>query len=141
MDLNSQWFAGVFDACGIISNRYFYLAIMVHNVCEKLLRKIRVDFNNIGTIRSIGNYTRHGMDEERAHWIIDKPEEMIFFASYVLQNCKLVSGKEHKLKLVEKHCTISKKFYMYQTTEELIKLEEEMENFLNNEWNSIYTNL
>jgi hypothetical protein len=141
LDFNSQWFAGVFDACGIISNRYFYLAIMLHNVCEKLLRRIRVDFDNIGTIRSIGNYTRHGMDEERADWIIDKPEEMIFFASYVLRNCKLVSGKEHKLKLVEKHCTISKKFYMYQTTEELIKLEEEMEKFMNNEWNNIYTNL
>jgi len=103
---DSQWFAGVFDACGSITADEYSITILLNDVCIDLLEEIRRNFGSIGSIIRIYKYSKDGVNEIRGSWFIYKFSEIIEFASIILYKYKLITGKDHRLKLVENYCNL-----------------------------------
>lgn len=137
---NSQWFAGVFDASGTIVADSGYLIIGIKDVCTELLTEIQRDFGGIGHQQWHSKYKKDGVDENRVSWVISIPDHIIPFASFLLENYKFLSGKDHKLRLVEKYCLIREERSSLWTLGELKAWDIKMQKFLNEEWNK-YTYL
>jgi hypothetical protein len=78
--------------------------------------------------------------EKRVSWVISVPHHIIPFASFLLENYKFLSGKDHRLKLVEKYCLIREERNPNWTLGELKAWDIKMQKFLNEEWNK-YTYL
>jgi hypothetical protein len=137
---NSQWFAGVFDAAGSIVADSGYLIIGLKDVCTELLTEIQRDFGGIGHQQWHSKYNKDGVVENRVSWVISVPDHIIPLASFLLENYKFLSGKDHKLRLVEKYCLIREERNSLWTLGELKAWEIKMQKFLNEEWNK-YTYL
>jgi hypothetical protein len=137
---NSQWFAGVFDASGTIVADSGYLIIGLKDVCIELLTEIQRDFGGIGHQQWHSEYNKDGVVEKRVSWVISVPQHIIPFASFLLENYKFLSGKDHRLKLVEKYCLIREERNPDSTLGELKAWDIKMQKFLNEEWNK-YTYL
>lgn len=136
----SQWFAGVFDASGTIVADPGYLIIGLKDVCIELLTEIQRDFGEIGHLQWHSEYNKDGVVEKRVSWVISVPHHIIPFASFLLENYKFLSGKDHRLKLVEKYCLIREERNPNWTLGELKAWDIKMQKFLNEEWNK-YTYL
>jgi hypothetical protein len=137
---NSQWFAGVFDASGTIVADSGYLIIGIKDICTELLTEIQRDFGGIGHQQWHSNYNKDGVVEKRVSWAISVTDHIIPFASFLLENYKFLSGKDHRLRLVEKYCMIREERNSKWTLEELKAWDIKMQKFLNEEWNK-YTYL
>jgi hypothetical protein len=137
---NSQWFAGVFDASGTIVADSGYLIIGLKDVCTELLTEIQRDFGGIGHQQWHSKYNKDGVVENRVSWVISVSDHIIPFASFLLENYKFLSGKDHRLRLVEKYCLIREERNSLWTLGELKAWDIKMQKFLNEEWNK-YTYL
>jgi hypothetical protein len=137
---NSQWFAGVFDASGTIVADSGYLIIGLKDVCVELLTEIQKDLGGIGHQQWHSEYNKEGVVEKRASWVISVPQHVIPLASFLLENYKFLSGKEHRLKLVEKYYLLSEERNRISTLRELNAWDIKMQKFLDEEWNK-YTYL
>lgn len=132
---DSQWFAGVFDASGTIIADSGSLIIGLKDVCTELLTEIQKDFGGIGHQQWHSKYNIDGVVEERVSWVISVPDHIIPFASFLLENYKFLSGKEHKLRLVKKYCLITEERNSLWSLSELKAWESKMQKFLSEEWN------
>jgi hypothetical protein len=137
---NSQWFAGVFDASGTIVADSGYLIIGLKDVCTELLTEIQRDFGGIGHQLWHSKYNKEGVVEDRVSWVISVPQHIIPFASFLLENYKFLSGKDHRLRLVEKYCLLREERNSLWTLGELNAWDIKMQKFLSEEWNK-YTYL
>jgi hypothetical protein len=137
---SSQWFAGVFDASGTIVADPGFLIIGLKDVCIELLTEIQRDFGGIGHQQWHSEYNKDGLFENRVSWVISVPQHIIPFASFLLENYKFLSGKDHRLRLVEKYCLIKMERNPNLTMEELKAWDIKMQKFLSEEWNK-YTYL
>jgi hypothetical protein len=140
INLKNQWFAGVFDACGLIIGDEAFFGIILCHVNKELLQRIRDKFWSIGYIDDSYKYNKDGIIEQRATWVVTKHNDAIRFSKYILQEYKLVSGKEHKLKLVEKYCSIASLEFTYKSKGKYLTWRKMMRKFLDEEWNK-YTYL
>ena len=132
---DSQWFAGIFDASGTIIADSGNLIIGLKDVCTELLTEIQRDFGGIGHQQWHSKYNIDGVVENRVSWVISVPDHIIPFASFLLENYKFLSGKDHKLRLVKKYCLIREERNSLWSLGELKAWDSKMQKFLSEEWN------
>jgi hypothetical protein len=135
IDWDSQWFAGVFDASGTIVADSGNLIIGIKDVCTELLTEIQRDLGGIGHQQWHSKYNKDGVVENRVSWVISVPDHIIPFASFLLENYKFLTRKEHKLRLVEKYCLIRVERNSLWSLGELKAWDSKMQKFLKEEWN------
>jgi len=131
IDLDTQWFAGVFDACAILYCDYDNMTITLSNVCKELLIRIRKKFGDIGKIINTEYYLRN--DELKASWLIFSHDELLKFSLF-MKKYELISEIKYRIKLVEKWLylqSLRREYEEKNMSGEWIKL---IEKFLKEEW-------
>jgi hypothetical protein len=128
IDLNSEWFAGIFDACGLIDCNEDNLIISLNNICFELLKKIHKAFGLIGNIKLTNTYNRHGLVEDRGSWYIIKKDDILKFTTY-FENHEARSDIGYRIKLINKYYNL-----IENRNYDLEEWEEKWELFMK-EWN------
>jgi len=133
IDLNTEWFAGVIDACAIIYCDRDKMTITLSNVCKKLLIRIREKFQNIGIIIDTEYYFNQEGQESRASWIIYSHKELLKFALFI-QKYKLMSEIKYKVNLIEKWLYLQNVKQEYEDKNKVAEWTIMIDKFIKDEW-------
>jgi len=133
IDLNTEWFAGVFDACAILYCDLDKMTITLSNVNKKLLIRIRKKFQEIGIIIDAEYNLYLENQESRASWMIYSHEELLKFALFI-QKYKLLSEIKFKVNLIEKWLYLQNIKGEYEDNNKITEWTIMIDKFIKNEW-------